>query len=158
MNSYTKNEIITYGLMIAYIAFHPDIPSQLQPIVSHPVAKFLVAASIVYFSNISTTLSILIALIYITTYLSCVGQNEKFTSRFDTKNWDKARKYLMERQAQTEKVIQDIKSNNNELAKFTNQIKDRQPTAQEKTMIQSYNDKRKGLFEQLKPLIYRPKK
>ncbi len=79
MNMYSQNELITYGLLAAYIAFHPTIPSQLKPIVSHPIMKFIVAASIVYFSRINTTYAILIALVYITTYLSCITMEEKFS-------------------------------------------------------------------------------
>ncbi len=78
MNMYSQNELITYGLLAAYIAFHPTIPSQLQPIISHPVMKFIVAASIVYFSRINTTYAILIALVYLTTYMSCIKTSEGF--------------------------------------------------------------------------------
>ncbi len=71
-------ELLTYAVLVAYIAFHPEIPTQLKPFVSHPIAKFAVAASIIYFSKLNPTLAILLALVFITTYLSCISPKEKF--------------------------------------------------------------------------------
>ncbi len=71
-------ELLSYVALVSYIAFHPEIPSQLKPIVSHPITKFLVAFSIVYLARENTTIAILLALVYVSTYLSCITTSEGF--------------------------------------------------------------------------------
>ncbi len=71
-------ELLTYAVLVAYIAFHPEIPTQLKPIVSNPLAKLILAGSVVYFSKENPTLAVLLTLVYITTYLSCISPKEKF--------------------------------------------------------------------------------
>lgn len=76
-----NTELLTYAVLVAYIAFHPEIPSQLKPIVDSSIGKFALAASIIYFGKQNPTLALLLTLVFITTYLSCITPKaEKFAN------------------------------------------------------------------------------